>query len=669
GRYLKIAPTNMSLLYKPAEELVGKTVAELFPQATADNFINHIRTALETQQTVSIEYDLTIDNREICFAASISPLSEESVIWVARDITEQKRAESVRRMRQKQLLKQNTVLLELARNKALYRGDLQVALRQITEAAAHTLDAEAAGAWLYDQSRSKLQCLDQFHRSNHQHSQGTQLAVADYPVYFKALEEDRTIAADDALSDSRTREFVGSYFAESGITSTLDAPVRLGGQTVGVICIEQVGSVRNWTVEEQNFAASLADLVSLAIEASDRDRTQNALRQAEQKYRSIFENAVEGIFQTTPEGQFLSVNPALARIYGYATPEELTSNLTNIRQQAYINPQQREKFMRVMQEFGQISGFESEVYRVDGSIIWISESARAVCSADGEVLYYEGSVEDISDRKVFENALQVALEAAEAASTAKSAFLANMSHELRTPLNAIIGYSEMLQEETEELGYDELTPDLDKIRTSGRHLLSLINDILDISKIEAGRMDLYLETFDIAALIEEVADTATPLIEKNNNTLNLQQITNFGTMNGDITKVRQILLNLLSNAAKFTQNGTITLTASRESARTNSEAIAENSSETAANSPQSNSTKEFLVFNCTDTGIGMNPDELQHIFQPFIQADASTTRKYGGTGLGLAISQRFCLMMGGNISVKSQVGVGSTFTIRLPVNT
>ena len=496
-----------------------------------------------------------------------------------------------------------------------------------------------------------------------------ELAAADYPAYFKALEEDRTIAADNALSDMRTRELATSYFTENGITSTLDAPVRLGGQTVGVICIQQAGSVRNWTVEEQNFAASLADLVSLAIEASDRDRTQNALRQAEQKYRSIFENAVEGIFQTTLEGRFLSVNPALARIYGYATPEELTSNLTNIRQQAYVNPKQRQKFMQVMQEFGQISGFESEVYRVDGSIIWISESARAVCSADGEVLYYEGSIEDISDRKVFETALQVALEAAEAASTAKSAFLANMSHELRTPLNAIIGYSEMLQEETEELGYDELTPDLDKIRTSGRHLLSLINDILDISKIEAGRMDLYLETFDIAALIAEVADTATPLIEKNHNTLNLQQISNIGTMHGDITKVRQVLLNLLSNAAKFTQNGTITLTAIRENiANDSSEARQENSSEPAVNSPSSNPSKEFLVVNCTDTGIGMNPDELQHIFQPFIQADASTTRKYGGTGLGLAISQRFCLMMGGNISVNSQVGVGSTFTIRLPLN-
>ncbi|MBE9096654.1 PAS domain S-box protein [Tychonema sp. LEGE 07203] len=669
GRYLKIAPTNMSLLYKPSEELVGKTIKEMFPQVTADYFLNHIRAALDTQKTVSIEYDLTIDNREVCFAASISPLSEASVIWVARDITENKRAESLQRTRQKQMFKQNTVLVELARNKALYRGDLQVALRQITEAAARTLNAEGAGAWLYDESRSKLQCLDQFWCSNQQHSQGAELAAADYPAYFKALEEYRTIAADNALSDIRTKELVTSYFAQNNITSTLDAPVRLGGQTVGVICIEQAGNVRHWTIEEQNFAASLADLVSLAIEASDRDRTQNALRQAEQKYRSIFENAVEGIFQTTPEGRFLSVNPALARIYGYATPEELTSNLTNIRQQAYVNPKQRQKFMQVMQECGQISGFESEVYRVDGSVIWISESARAVCSADGEVLYYEGSVEDISDRKVFENALQVALEAAEAASTAKSAFLANMSHELRTPLNAIIGYSEMLQEETEELGYDEITPDLDKIRTSGRHLLSLINDILDISKIEAGRMDLYLETFDIAALIEEVADTATPLIEKNNNTLNLQEITNLGTMYGDITKVRQILLNLLSNAAKFTQNGTITLTASRESARNNSEAIAENRSQTAENSAQSNSSKEFLVFNCTDTGIGMNQDQLQHIFQPFTQADASTTRKYGGTGLGLAISQRFCFMMGGNISVNSQVGVGSTFTIRLPLNT
>ncbi|MFB8797193.1 MAG: PAS domain S-box protein [Microcoleus sp.] len=669
GRYLKVAPTNLSLLYKPPEELIGKTLSEMFPPATADRFLHCIQSALDTKQTVSIEYTLPIGDREICFAASISPLSEESVIWVARDITEYKRDESARLERQKQLLKQNTVLVELARNKRLYRGDLQVALREINEAAVYTLQTERAGAWLYDESRSKLQCLDQFHRSTGRHSQGVEIAAADYPAYFKALEEDRTIAADDALSDTRTREFAKSYFVESGTTSTLDAPIRLGGQTVGVICIEQIAGTRNWTVEEQNFAASLADLVSLAIEASERERTEIALRQAEQKYRSIFENAVEGIFQTTPEGHFLSVNPALARIYGYSTPEELTSNLTKIRQQAYVNPQRQEEFMGAINKTGEVSGFESEVYRADGYVIWISESARAVRDEDGKTLYYEGSIEDISDRKVFESALKLALEAAEAASTAKSAFLANMSHELRTPLNAIIGYSEILQEESEEYGYTEIIPDLDRIRTSGRHLLSLINDILDISKIEAGRMDLYLETFDIAALIEEVTSTAAPLIEKNGNTLDLSQISNIGTMHADITKVRQILLNLLSNAAKFTKNGTITLTANREQISGEShEGNPEKSSQSEVNPHSSIPSKECLVFHCIDTGIGMNPDQLQRIFQPFIQADASTTRKYGGTGLGLAISQRFCQMMGGNISLQSQEGVGSTFTIRLPVN-
>lgn len=669
GRYLKIVPTNLSLLYAPAQELVGKTIGEMFQPTTADRFLDCIRSALDTKQTVSIEYTLNLRGREVCLAARISPLSEESVIWVARDVTEYKRAELAQRERQKQLSKQNTVLLELARNKALYRGNLKVALKEITEAAAHTLETERAAIWMYDESRSKLLCFDQFERSSGRHFAGEEILAADYPAYFQALEEDRTIAADDALSDTRTREFVASYFVETGATSTLDAPIRLGGQTVGVISLEQVETFRNWTVEAQNFSASLADLVSLAMEASDRERTQIALRQAEQKYRSIFENAVEGIFQTTPEGRFLSVNPAFAKIYGYSSPEELTSNLTDIRQQVYVDPKRRDKLVQAIDLCGEVSGFESQVYRADGSIIWISESARAVYDADGVPLYYEGSIEDISDRKVFESALQRALEAAEEASTAKSAFLANMSHELRTPLNAIIGYSEMLQEETEELGYDELLPDLEKIRNSGRHLLSLINDILDISKIEAGRMELYLETFDIADLIKEVASTASSLTEKNGNTLDLSKITNIGTMHSDITKVRQILLNLLSNAAKFTHNGTITLTATRENpAQEISDQTQENCDESDDNSLSSLAIREFLVFNCTDTGIGMDSDQLQRVFQPFTQADASTTRKYGGTGLGLAISQRFCHMMGGSISLESQVGVGSTFTIRLPIN-
>lgn len=663
GRYLKIAPTNPTLLYKPAEQVVGKTLHEIFPAAVADSFLGYIQQVVKSKETLHIEYSLTIDKQDTCFAATISPLSENSVIWVARDITNHKQIEAARQYSERQLLRQKAILVELAKNKSLYRGNLTAASQKIAEVVVHTLEVDRAGVWLYDESRLSLECLDLFERSTGVHSNGHLLSVVDYPVYFQALEADRTIAASDACSDPRTKELANSYFAKSGTVSTLDASIRLMGQIVGVICLEVSGQMRDWTLEEQHFAASLADLVSLAIEASERQRAEQALRQAEEKYRSIFENAVEGIFQQTAEdGRFLSANPALARIYGYDSPEELKANLTDIRTQVYVEPSRRDEFVRLMVTANSVSGFESQVYRKDGSIIWISENARTVWDSDGTPLYYEGSVEDITDRKLFESALQVALQAAEAASTAKSVFLANMSHELRTPLNAIIGYSEMLQEEAEEMEYADLLCDLEKIHTAGKHLLALINDILDISKIEAGRMDLYLETFDIGALITEVAATAQPLVEKNSNVFRVYKLTELGTMYADVTKVRQVLLNILSNAAKFTKDGQISLTINRVKVIETHP----NFEETLIQEPSVISVSEFIVFECVDTGIGMSPEQLELIFQPFTQADASTTRKYGGTGLGLAISQRFCEMMGGEIAVESQVGVGSTFTIKLP---
>ncbi|MEG4346613.1 response regulator [Microcoleus sp. A003_D6] len=240
-----------------------------------------------------------------------------------------------------------------------------------------------------------------------------------------------------------------------------------------------------------------------------------------------------------------------------------------------------------------------------------------------------------TDRKQAESAMQSALEAAESANRAKSTFLANMSHELPKPLNAIIGYSEMLKEEAEELGSCESVPDLEKICTAGKHLLSSIDDILDISKIEAGRMDLYLETFDIHALIESAVATARPLVEKNGNTLEFFYCPDkLDTMHADTTKVRQVLLNLLSNAAKFTKNGRIAIgveTIKNEQLRMKNQ---EESSQILI------SNSEFLSFRVADTGIGMTQEQLQRVFQPFTQADASTTRKYGGTGLGLAISKQ-----------------------------
>jgi signal transduction histidine kinase len=241
-------------------------------------------------------------------------------------------------------------------------------------------------------------------------------------------------------------------------------------------------------------------------------------------------------------------------------------------------------------------------------------------------------------------ALERARKEAEAANQAKSTFLANTSHELRTPLNAIIGYSEMLQEEAADLGYEDFTPDLQKINAAGKHLLALINDILDLSKIEAGRMDLYLETFDLASMLQDVETTVQPLVEKNANTLVVYRPDAPGAMRADLTKVRQSLFNLLSNACKFTKQGTIGLTVTRWPA----------------------DGVDWITFGVSDTGIGMTPAQMEKLFQAFAQAEASTARQFGGTGLGLAITKKFCQMMGGDVTVESELGKGSTFTIRLP---
>jgi GAF domain-containing protein len=229
----------------------------------------------------------------------------------------------------------------------------------------------------------------------------------------------------------------------------------------------------------------------------------------------------------------------------------------------------------------------------------------------------------------------------EAASQHKSQFLANMSHELRTPLNAIIGYSEMLQEEAEDLDQETLIPDLQKVNAAGKHLLGLINDILDLSKIEAGKMDLYLETFEVSQLVRDVAAIVQPLMDKYSNTLVAACPSDIGTMHADLTKVRQTLFNLLSNAAKFTDHGTISLTVQRQS-------------------------DDWLTFAVSDTGIGMTDEQFGRLFEAFSQAEASTRSRYGGTGLGLAISRAFCRMMGGDLTVESIYGQGSTFTVRLP---
>jgi PAS domain S-box-containing protein len=401
--------------------------------------------------------------------------------------------------------------------------------------------------------------------------------------------------------------------------------------------------LEGWARFIRDKAGQPIEIQGIYRDITERRRTMEALQASEARYRGLFENSNDAMTMITLDGTFLSLNRACEALLGWPRGELIGRHYSLVATPATL-VQWDERTRRALAGERLPKIFETEVRRKDGSVIPIECRTRFLRDEAGQPMGFEGTFRDMTARKQAEAALHQAKEAAEAANHAKSTFLANMSHELRTPLNAIIGYGEMLQEEAVDLGQEDFIPDLQKIGTAAKHLLALINDILDLSRIEAGKMDLRLEPFDIALLVQEVVTTIQPLAAHNRNILQVRCPSALGTMQADLSKVRQALLNLLSNACKFTEQGDITLEVSREMVQ-----------ETA-----------WIMFRVTDTGIGMAPEQLEKLFQAFVQADASTTRQYGGTGLGLAISQRFCQMMGGEITVKSALGAGSTFTIRLP---
>ncbi|QDU26127.1 Signal transduction histidine-protein kinase BarA [Anatilimnocola aggregata] len=382
-------------------------------------------------------------------------------------------------------------------------------------------------------------------------------------------------------------------------------------------------------------------------EIRSREEVMQALRTAEEKYRSIFENAVEGIFQTTPDGQYLSANPTLARIYGYESVGDMQKAIRDIQHQLYVDPKRRQDFADQIKAEGVVRNFESQVFRADGKVIWISENARVIRDAQGNLKYYEGTVEDISERKQGQELIQQK-EAALAASSAKSEFLARMSHEIRTPLNGVIGMLELLQGthmSQQQQRYARVA------KNSADTLLTLVNDILDFSKIEAGKLELDHTDFDLHALLEDTAE----LFAERAADKGLELVCHIcpelpASVHGDPDRLRQIVVNLLNNALKFTTRGQVVLRATLDEKQ-----------------PDGGEEHVQIRFCVEDTGIGIPADRTDRLFRSFSQVDISTTRKYGGTGLGLAICRELVGLFGGEIGVNSVLNKGSQFWFTLPL--
>lgn len=512
---------------------------------------------------------------------------------------------------------------------------LEVTLRRCCEAIVSHLQAAFARIWTLSEDGATLELQASAGLYTHIDGGHARVPVGKFKIGLIAAER-KPHLTNDVPNDPRVGDRV--WARAEGMTAFAGYPMIVSERLVGVVALFARRPLGSDTL---GALASVSNTIALGIE---RKRSESAVAAGEARKAAILETALDCFVSTDQQSRILEFNKAAERTFGYSRDEVIGRSMPELIMPEEFRPRHYESLARYL-EAGEtrILGKRLEIrgLRADGTEFPMELAVNRIPS-QSDISFY-ATIRDITERKEWEARLQRARADAEAASRAKSDFLASMSHELRTPLNAIIGYGEMLQEEADEIGATSLVDDLKKIHSAGRHLLSLINDVLDLSKIEAGRMELSIETFETEPLVQDVLHVATPLAARNGNTIDMHVADGAREMSADMTRVRQSLLNLVSNAAKFTSNGSISVTVEPDQA-----------------------DPDTILFRVTDTGIGLSPEQIADLFQPFQQVDSTAGRRFGGTGLGLALTRRFCRMMDGDVSAESTLGQGAVFTMRLP---
>jgi PAS domain S-box-containing protein len=566
---------------------------------------------------------------------------EPAVLSVFHDISEQFAAESSLKDSERRLVAQSDALTSLTARYTNPNERFDERLRSILALSAGALRVERLSMWRFDDTRAVIRCDGLYHSPGDRYESGNVLYRHDAPAYFAALDRERVIAAADTRTDSRTRDLLDSYLVPNHIGAMLDVPLRRDNSTVGVLCAEQGGGPRLWTLDEQNFAVAVANLIVVAIAEEERRSALARLADSDARAHLIVDTAHDAFIGIDSAGSITAWNAQAERTFGWTRDEVFGRNLADtIVPLAFRDA--HTGGLRRFHETGDapVVNQRLELTALDRSGREFPIELTITSPMRGERGFFFGAfLRDISDRRERDAELRRAKESAEAATRAKSEFLANMSHELRTPLNGVLGYAQLLQRDDSMNATQREA--LEAIAKCGSQLLDLINDVLDLSKIEAGRLEIADGPADLATLVTDLKYIVAESADRKGLRLTM-------SIGADVPRsvvldgrhLRQALLNLLGNAIKFTAAGEVRLLITRADAT-------------------------HLGFEVSDTGPGIEPEELTEIFAAFAQTKAGAAA--GGTGLGLTICHHLVAKMGGNLTVESVVGVGSRFAFTLPL--